>query len=136
MIPEHFYFKYFLTLIISSTIIFAQNVVNIPVTTNGKILTIANSNGINFIGGNFSQVSPITGTAVLIDKITTNKTINFPKVNGTIYAVESDSEGGFYIGGNFSKVGGLARNNIAHIDKDGLVTAFAPVVESDNLPIV
>lgn len=36
-------------------------------------------------------------------------------------AVVPDGRGGWYIGGRFWRVGGLARTNVAHLDRDGHV---------------
>ncbi len=129
-------FRLSVLFLLMSLLGFGQEVVSIPVTTNGKILSIYHSDGINYIGGNFSQVSPITGSAVMLNKINSTTSISLPKVNGSVYCAVSDGNGGIYIGGNFSKVGNHVRYNIAHINELGEVTNWAPVVESDNLPIV
>ena len=52
----------------------------------------------------------------------------YPRVKQTdilfsqsVHVVVPDGSGGFYIGGEFTNVGGLTRNNIAHILSDGTV---------------
>ncbi len=55
-----------------------------------------------------------------------------PRVTGrdaTVYAIEPDGEGGWYIGGSFAEIGGVARNNAAHLDRNGTVTDWSPVVD-------
>lgn len=49
-----------------------------------------------------------------------------PRVNGPVHVVISDGAGGCYLGGEFSAVGGLPRDNLAHIDAFGGVTGWAP----------
>ncbi len=49
-----------------------------------------------------------------------------PRVNGPVHVVISDGAGGCYLGGEFSAVGGLPRDNLAHIDALGGVTGWAP----------
>ena len=62
---------------------------------------------------------PTTGYGAAIDINTGSPNLAFAKVNGNINAVVPDGAGGWYIGGNFTMVGGVARNNIAHINADG-----------------
>ena len=83
--------------------------------TDGWVNSVITNGNTIYIGGIFSQMGPATGGFVAID---TSKGIydpQFPKVAGDIYAVVSDGAGGWYIGGLFTHIGGVARNNIAHI---------------------
>jgi alkylated DNA repair dioxygenase AlkB len=43
--------------------------------------------------------------------------------NGTVYAIAPAADGSVYIGGDFTMVGGVARNNIAHVLADGSLDA-------------
>lgn len=53
------------------------------------------------------------------------------QVEGVVRAVVSDGRGGWYIGGLFSAVGGVARQNLAHINPDGsLDTDFKAATDS------
>ncbi len=72
-----------------------------------------------YIGGHFDIIGPSTGHGAAISIITAEPDLSYAKVNGHIYAVVSDGSGGWYIGGYFTKVGGVDRNNIAHIYEDG-----------------
>jgi hypothetical protein len=58
---------------------------------------------------------------VPIDASTGSPTVSFPKVTGQVFAVAPDGSGDWYIGGSFIYVGGLARNNLAHVLADGTV---------------
>jgi hypothetical protein len=83
---------------------------------------VARSGNTIYIGGNFTHVGPQTGAAVALDTTTQLPVGAYPVVtSGSIYAGAPDGSGGWYIGGSFSKVGGLTRNNIAHVKSDGTV---------------
>jgi len=72
-----------------------------------------------YIGGDFDYVGPNNGAGVGIDIATVQASNAFPAVNGPVYAAVSDGTNGWYIGGAFSDVGGVSRNNIAHIEQSG-----------------
>ena len=97
--------------------------------TNGSIDAIATApDGTTYVGGSFSYIGPKTGDYMAaLDATSGSLETSFPAVNGQVYAEVSDDAGGFYIGGDFTQVGGLARNDIAHILADGSVDpAFDP----------
>jgi len=71
--------------------------------------------GITYIGGYFTSVGPNTGHGVPIDTASGNPWASFPKVTGVLRAAAPDGSGGFYIAGEFTGIGGIARNNIAHV---------------------
>ena len=75
-----------------------------------------------YIGGDFDYVGPVTGSAVKLDGLGQVDT-NLPRVNGSVYAVVADDGGGWFIGGEFDAVGGVARNNLAHINAAGILDA-------------
>ncbi len=91
----------------------------------------AGPGGITYVGGSFTQAGTDTGLGGVLDATTGLVDRNFPKVvgagpNPAVYSVVPDGSGGWYIGGSFTEVGGLARNNLAHIDSSGAVTAWNP----------
>ncbi len=88
--------------------------------TNGPVYAVVRSGDTIFIGGRFNQVGPRTGFGV---EISTDGTlaIEQPEVSGgegLVQAVAPDGSGGWYIGSLFTHVGGVGRNNIAHISAD------------------
>jgi hypothetical protein len=90
-------------------------------TTNGNVWAVAYSQGIAYIGGEFTYVGPNTWRGAAVNTITGEPNLKYARVNGSILAVASDGAGGWYIGGGFSKVGDVTRNRIARILSDGTV---------------
>src|SRR6185503_20568494 len=76
---------------------------------NSTVYAMAKSGNTLYIGGNFSQVGPPTGSGVPVDPATGLPSGNFPRVTGTVHAVVPDGSGGWYIGGDFTAVGGISR---------------------------
>jgi trimeric autotransporter adhesin len=102
--------------------------------TNGEVRALARSEDGRtiYLGGDFSQVGPRTGSFVAIDATTGLPSASFPKVDGRVNASVADGQGGWYIGGFFSLVGSTPRDNLAHILADGRVDPnFAPAVNSE-----
>ena len=90
--------------------------------TDGTVYSIVPAGSVTYIGGDFDLVGPNTGSGIPIDVSTGNPLLSYPKItNGTVEAVVPDGSGGWYIGGIFSEIGGVARNNLAHILSDGSV---------------
>lgn len=89
----------------------------------GEVKTIATDTdkGITYIGGEFHYVGPNTGGFASVNIGTGQLSSPLFKVDGTVYACESDGAGGWYIGGEFTQVGTRARSNIAHVLPDGTV---------------
>ncbi len=99
--------------------------------TNGTVNSSALSSDGNtiYITGNFTRVGPRSGGGVPINANSGAPAASYPRVEGVVHASASDNAGGWYIGGVFKFVGGIARNNIAHILADGNVdTAWNPDV--------
>jgi trimeric autotransporter adhesin len=89
--------------------------------TDGAVNAIAVTNDRVFIGGDFRYVGPYTGGGVPVDVNTMQPVAKYPKVNGSVHAVEPDGQGGWFIGGLFTTVGGRPRTNLAHITAAGEV---------------
>lgn len=107
------------------TAVHAQPLSNIPRqdfwVTDGAVNAIAVTNDRVFIGGDFRYVGPYTGGGVPVDVATMQPVAKYPKVNGSVHAVEPDGQGGWFIGGLFTTVGGRPRTNLAHITAAGEV---------------
>lgn len=86
--------------------------------TDGQVKAMIQAGGVVYIGGTFTQVRHYTGHGVALAVATGLEDPAFPRVNGEVFAVVPDGSGGWYIGGNFSNVGGVDRQNLAHIKDD------------------
>jgi hypothetical protein len=95
-------------------------------TTDGNIYAVAQAGNVLYVGGFFSRIGPTTGCALLYDPNSAQPLLPTPGVAGTVAAVVADGAGGWYIGGNFTSVQRQPRNNLAHLDASGNVTAWNP----------
>ena len=99
--------------------------------TNGQVNVTHRQNGVQYVGGNFTQVGYPTGAATLLPGLADVPNLSFPKVMGTVYCSASDGNGGWYLGGSFSQVGGLPRQNLVHITGANAVDgSFSPSANS------
>lgn len=90
-----------------------------------------------YVGGRFTHIGRFTGTAAPVS-ITTGETLpGFPQANDEVWAILPDGAGGWFLGGDFTEIGGVARENVAHVlpdmtvdpawqaDTEGRVRGFA-----------
>ena len=96
----------------------------------GKFTTVGDESRL-YIGGDFTYIGPSTGSGVLVEPSPNVGAVvggdPYPNmIDGDVYAAFSDGSGGWYIGGSFSRVGTVDRNNVAHIDNAGAITAWNP----------
>lgn len=101
-----------------------------------NVLAVARSGNTLYIGGNFSNVGPSTGSGVPVEPIQGMAQGRYPRVAGGVEAVIADGAGGWFIGGRFAGVGGLPRWNLAHIRADGNVDSWAPDPDGGVLCLV
>lgn len=94
--------------------------------TNGPVNTVAVSGNVIYLGGEFTQVGPVTGGGIAFDAGTGAAIQPYSMVAGSVLAVASDNSGGWYIGGNFTAVLGQPRSNLAHLDASGNLTSWDP----------
>jgi hypothetical protein len=86
---------------------------------DGEVKAVAVSGKIAYLGGNFGRIAPYTGGSARLDASSAAAKAPWPQVAGTVNAVQSDQSGGWYLGGSFSSVGGVPRQNVAHVRADG-----------------
>ncbi len=86
---------------------------------NGPVNSIVLKDSTLFVGGNFDQVSPVTGSFVRLDTSTALPDPALFKLNGTVHAMVMDSLGYIYIGGNFSRAGNQSVENLIRITPTG-----------------
>lgn len=98
-----------------------------PVNGIVKASVLNTTTGILYLGGDFTRInSTLTGGGAVLSTITGLPDVDFPDINGSVFASIPDGAGGWYIGGAFSQVGGVTRNNIAHINAAKSVTGWNP----------
>ena len=90
-------------------------------TIDGPVLSVLETNGFVYVGGQFTNVGPFTGGAAALDATTGTLLPNFPVVNGTVAAVVSDGKDGWFLGGDFAGVGGVAATNLVHLQRQNVV---------------
>jgi hypothetical protein len=94
---------------------------------DGPVLAIARMDSTIYLGGSFSYVGPVTGSAALVDNTTAQHNALLPRVDGVVNAIISDGSGGWYVGGKFSRIGTYAISNLAHINANNTVdVGFVP----------
>ena len=99
-------------------------------TTDGLIVSTVETNGVLYVGGNFSYVAKKAFAAVALNSSDYKRLEAFPFINGSVDAVADDGANGFFVGGRFSRVGDFPATNLAHIRGDLTVdTSFnAPIL--------
>ena len=89
---------------------------------DGEVHGLAVSGSDVYIGGAFERIGPRIGAGMDLAQAGDGEPnpAEFPEVEGgEIDAVVPDGSGGWYIGGGFRSVGGVARNQLAHINAGG-----------------
>ncbi|MES2765505.1 MAG: T9SS type A sorting domain-containing protein [Bacteroidota bacterium] len=93
----------------------------LPLEPNGPVYSILQSNGMTYLGGDFTKIARHTGGAALFTVPSSLPVQSFPQIDGKVYTSAPDGQGGWFIGGEFTKVGGRDRKNLAHIKADNSV---------------
>jgi hypothetical protein len=94
---------------------------------DGPVRAMVVTNGLVYLGGAFTTLSPNTGGAVALNKVTGQTESGWPMVNGPVNAAVSDGEGGWYLGGKFNSVGNSPITNLVRLRADKTVDLrFAP----------
>jgi hypothetical protein len=82
--------------------------------TDGPVEAIARGNGVVYVGGQFSLISPRTGSFAGIGE-SGKLDAGWPEVLGSVTAIVPDGQGGWFVGGSFTAVGGVLRHGLAHL---------------------
>ena len=64
-------------------------------TTDGTVYSMLETNGVVYIGGDFSYVGPNNGSGAVAATNNTNPSLGWPGVDGDVYAAVSDGTGGW-----------------------------------------
>lgn len=97
---------------------------------SGTVYAMFESGNRIFLGGEFRHVAPPTGGASFVDAASGIARGPFPEVHGMVLTAAEDGGGGWFIGGQFDSVQGQPRENLAHLDANGLVTDWRPRANS------
>jgi hypothetical protein len=105
--------------------------------TNGRVSSVAVADSTLYIGGNFTEVSPATGSFVGLAASDGSRDLAVPSVGARITAAAPDSQGGWYIGTQALNVGGLSQVDLLHIRADkSLDPNWHPTLEGSDLSIL
>src|SRR5579859_300242 len=85
--------------------------------TDGVVVALAETNGILYVGGTFSEIGPRNGAFVPVSP-TTGIPAPTAYFGGTVVCSVPDGEGGVYVGGTFSTTGSVLTTNLAHLRAD------------------
>lgn len=88
---------------------------------DGVVHAILETNGVIYLGGEFSALSPNVPTTAMVNAVNGVLETSFPSINGIIHCAVPDRTGGWFIGGNFKQVGDTARTNLVHLLPDNSV---------------
>jgi hypothetical protein len=89
-------------------------------TTDNAVLSVARAGDTIYLGGYFDSIAERTGGLVTIDPSSAEIDTNMPKIGGGAELIP-DGAGGWYAFGVFSHIGGVERENLAHILPDRTV---------------
>lgn len=86
---------------------------------NGPVNSLLLRDTTVILGGDFDQLSPVTGSFIRLDPVTAQTDPSLFKVNGPVYATTRDNNGYIYVGGNFSRVGNQQVGNLFRLNPNG-----------------
>ena len=118
----------------------AANPPNLSWQTDGAVRAIAFSNGVMYVGGQFTAVRPpgaIVGSGKSVRRsnvaafdASTGALLKWhPRVGGTVYSI-AVSGSRVYLGGAFTSVDGVVRDRLAAVTTAGRLTAWNPHADS------
>ncbi len=91
--------------------------------TNSYVQKVLAKGDSVFIGGNFTKTGFDNPYLAAITTTTDVPDVDFPRTDGTVYCIIPDGSGGWYVGGNFSTIGGVSRQNLAHVKSNKSIDA-------------
>lgn len=88
-----------------------------------------------YVIGNFYQAGPDVRNVATLSKTNGALIAGFPQTNGTVRAVVPDGNGGWFVGGQFQVIGGISRQNLAHVNASNQVTSLFENLEFNGVGI-
>src|SRR4051794_1224963 len=86
--------------------------------TNGPVYAAALSDTTLYIGGDFTTISPASGSLAALDSASGAHDPTFPQFAGFVETIAADGDGGWYVGGRFTGVNGVPRHGLARLRSD------------------
>ncbi|RFA29407.1 hypothetical protein CAI21_10125 [Alkalilimnicola ehrlichii] len=96
------------------------------VSLDGPVTAVAVDDEVVYVGGEFGRYGALVGGGAPLATDNGKPLGTLPFVEGTVYAVAPDGDGGWFLGGDFTAVGGLSRENLAHVSAVGVVSDWNP----------
>ena len=104
---------------------------------DGEVSAVAVLGSTAYIGGQFNRIGPLTGPSAALDPASGKLSGAWPDVLGIVRAAIPDGAGGWFLGGGFTAVGGVERQNLAHVRPNGtLDPAWAPSTRGEVRTLV
>ena len=109
-------------------VVLAQAVRPDAQAANGVVRSSAIVGNTLYLGGDFTWVGYPTGPCALVDHTSALPLMTFPVLpSGSIVNVAiPDGSGGWYVGGEFTAIGGVPKQNLAHILANNTVASWGP----------
>ncbi|MEQ1834386.1 MAG: T9SS type A sorting domain-containing protein [Candidatus Eisenbacteria bacterium] len=119
-------------------VVHAQAVRPDVMAADGVVRASALAGNVLYLGGDFTWVGYPTGALAKSDATTGAPDPGFPRVadGGVVNVVIPDGAGGWFVGGSFTQIGGVARQNLAHVLANGSLAAWAPDPDGDVMTLL
>lgn len=95
-------------------------------------IEVDTTNGIAYLGGQFSHVGKSASSIALVEASTGNL-IHVPQLLGSANSCAVDGTGGWFIGGSFTEVDGQPRNRLARLLSDGTLSDWSGPTLNGNI---
>ena len=85
------------------------------ISPDGNVFSMKRHKNILYVGGSFDKVGYQTGGAAMLPTGQLPPNMEFPVLNGEVYAIIPDGNGGWFVGGDFDRADLEDAFNFAHI---------------------
>ena len=118
--------------------VFSQAVRTDVMATDGVVRSSALVGKVLYLGGDFTWVGFSTGPAALVGAASGTLIPGFPRVPDfeNVNAVIPDGSGGWFLAGSFTQIGGVPRQNLAHVLANNTVAPWTPNPDGEVLSIL
>ena len=88
---------------------------------DGVVHSILETNGIIYLGGEFTSLSPNLPTTAMVNAVNGRADLSFPTILGLVHCAIPDGGGGWFLGGRFHRVNDALRTNLVHLLADNTI---------------